>query len=105
MALTREELESVGWRIVPAPSAMAMAVARNGASFDEYRDSDSRYRDLAKRSEALSRKRSALPPGSSRARVTSANAHWARFAEARDRREDELRAEWEARSGPGEVAP
>jgi hypothetical protein len=34
--------------------------------------------------------RAALPPGSSRARVTTANARWARFAEARDRREREL---------------
>jgi hypothetical protein len=45
-------------------------------------------RDLA-RSEAKSARlcaaRAALPPGSSRARVTTANARWARAAEERDR--------------------
>lgn len=40
--------------------------------------------DLTKRSEKLSAARASLPPGSSRARVTAANAKWARVAEARD---------------------
>lgn len=38
-------------------------------------------RNAAKASES----RAALPPGSSRARVTTSNARWARAAEARDR--------------------
>lgn len=44
---------------------------------------------------AMDRRR-ALPPGSSRARVTTANANWARAAEHRDRcaaRLDAARAE------------
>lgn len=40
---------------------------------------------LTAQSRRLSERRMALPPGSSRARVTSANARWARVAEARDR--------------------
>lgn len=35
--------------------------------------------------------RSALPPGSTRARVTTANANWARKAEERDRRQEIFR--------------
>jgi septal ring factor EnvC (AmiA/AmiB activator) len=45
-------------------------------------------RELAgaeKRSAKLAAARAALPPGSSRARVTTANARWARAAEYRDR--------------------
>jgi hypothetical protein len=37
--------------------------------------------------------RSALPPGTSRARVTTANANWARKAEHRDRLQDRAEAE------------
>ena len=37
------------------------------------------------RSLRLAAVRAALPPGSSRARVTTANARWARAAEERDR--------------------
>ena len=40
--------------------------------------------------------RGALPPGSSRARVTSANARWMRAAEERDRVAAQVTAEWEA---------
>lgn len=40
---------------------------------------------LEAKSAALADARFALPPGSSRARVTSANAKWKRAAEARDR--------------------
>lgn len=36
------------------------------------------------KSARLSQARAALPPGSSRARVTSANARWGRAAEARE---------------------
>ncbi len=45
-------------------------------------------RELAraqKASERASAARAALPPGSSRARVTTANARWMRAAEHRDR--------------------
>ena len=38
-------------------------------------------------------KRSSMPPGSSRARVTSANADWSRKAEARDHAIDRVEAE------------
>jgi hypothetical protein len=37
------------------------------------------------RSMALATARASLPPGTSRARVTTANARWARAAEERDR--------------------
>lgn len=40
--------------------------------------------------------RRALPPGSSRAKVTSANARWSIAAEARARIEKEIRARLEA---------
>lgn len=43
------------------------------------------------RSAKLAERRAALPPGASRARVTSANAKWARAAEHRDRLERRLR--------------
>jgi len=43
------------------------------------------YVRLAKQSAKLAAARSALPAGSSRARVTSANARWARVAEERER--------------------
>jgi hypothetical protein len=55
-------------------------------------------RKSAKAAEA----RSSLPPGSSRARVTTANARWARAAEARDllaRRIEELEAEAQLTGG------
>ena len=40
---------------------------------------------LERASAQAAEKRASLPPGSSRARVTSANAKWMRLAEARDR--------------------
>lgn len=46
---------------------------------------------LEKASARAAERRSALPAGSSRARVTTANAFWARVAEARDRVATELR--------------
>jgi hypothetical protein len=47
-----------------------------------------------------SESRARLPAGSSRARVTSANAHWARLAEHRDRLLKQLsEAEQEAANG------
>jgi len=59
-------------------------------------------RDLARAAEASERAafaRAALPPGSSRARVTSANARWMRKAEARDRIAAELDAARQAEGG------
>jgi hypothetical protein len=47
---------------------------------------------LEKQSARFAAARAALPPGSSRARVTTANARWARVAEARERVSRELEA-------------
>lgn len=44
--------------------------------------------DAQRASEKLADKRLAHPPGSTRARVTTANARWANAAEARDHAED-----------------
>lgn len=52
---------------------------------------DAEWRRLAKKAAAAAEARSRLPAGASRARVTTANARWATAAEARDRRENELR--------------
>ncbi len=50
--------------------------------------------DDAERASLLAaQRRHELPPGSSRARVTTANAHHARKAEARDRKLDAATAE------------
>lgn len=53
-------------------------------------------RDATAKSAALAEARSKLPPGSSRARVTTANARWARAAENRERLAQELRLAKEA---------
>jgi hypothetical protein len=47
---------------------------------------------LTRSSERACRARAALPPGSSRARVTTANARWACAAEARDRCQERIEA-------------
>jgi len=55
---------------------------------DRYYAAADALRALARAEDASQRAaaaRSALPPGSSRARVTTANARWARAAEHRDR--------------------
>lgn len=44
-----------------------------------------------RRSQKLAEARAALPPGTSRARVTTVNARWMRAAEARDRRIEDVR--------------
>lgn len=49
------------------------------------------YRRLYKKSAKAAEARSALPPGSSRAKVTTANARWMGAAEARDRALRDLR--------------
>jgi hypothetical protein len=53
---------------------------------------------------AASERRYNLPAGSSRARVTTANARWATAAEACDRIERDLRDQWDA-AQRGEVSP
>ncbi|HEU4727722.1 MAG TPA: hypothetical protein VFT22_07530 [Kofleriaceae bacterium] len=70
---------------------------------DTTRDASARIAQLEKRladaqakSTRAAERRAALPPGSSRARVTTANANWARAAEHRDRCAEELEA---ARAG------
>ncbi len=65
--------------------------------------SETKYRPLLDAVKALDRMqaaslkaaeaRSNLPPGSSRARVTTANANWARKAEHRDRLDDNVETE------------
>jgi len=62
-------------------------------------------RELAKAeaaSERASQARAALPPGSTRARVTSANARWASAAEYRDLLRGQLA---EAEQHPGHTCP
>lgn len=49
------------------------------------------HRAAAAKAERASAVRAALGPGSSRARVTTANARWARAAEARERYASALR--------------
>jgi hypothetical protein len=53
-------------------------------------------RDAKKKSEIAAQARAKLPPGSSRARITTANARWMRAAEHRDRLERQLREVREA---------
>ena len=43
------------------------------------------WQDAHRQSAAVDLKRAEMPPGSSRARVTTANAKWSRWAEERDR--------------------
>ena len=64
-------------------------------TFEELLACDKLYQELVKKSLKLSEARAKLEPGTSRARVTTANARWARAAEARDTRERELRGQWE----------
>ena len=66
---------------------------------DEYVQADRHYRAFAKSAAKASEARAALPAGSSRARVTTANARWARAAEARDARERLLRQQWRDQQG------
>ena len=61
---------------------------------DAFVSADPTYRRMAADSATKAKRRAALPAGSTRARVTTANANWARAAEARDRRERDLRAEY-----------
>jgi hypothetical protein len=49
-----------------------------------------RYLDAQAASTRAQDARAALPPGSTRARVTSANARWAQLAEGRDRLKEHI---------------
>lgn len=63
---------------------------------EEFVAADKYFREYSKAAAKAAEARSRLPAGSSRARVTSANARWARAAEARDARERSLREQWQA---------
>lgn len=65
---------------------------------------DRMLRDAAAKSAKLAEARSNLPPGSSRARVTTANAKWTRAAEAREGLATRLREAVEALQDPAEIA-
>lgn len=69
------------------PSAMTL---------DAWIDASKELRAARKKLTAASDRRFALPAGSSRAKVTTANARWAIAAEAVDRLERTLRDQWEA---------
>lgn len=66
--------------------------------FRKVLDADKKYQELKKKSAALAAKRGSMMAGSTRARVTTANANWARAAEARDKYEEFLRREWDKAS-------
>lgn len=68
-------------------------------TYEEFIASDRVFMDLVARSKRAAEARSRLPAGSSRARVTSANARWTRAAEARDARARWLREVYETSAG------
>ncbi len=80
----------------PTPAQRSLAAERDWHAFLA---ASREYQEAERRSKAAMARRQALPPGSSRARVTTANANWARAAEQRDRVQDRLRAQWEADHG------
>jgi hypothetical protein len=61
---------------------------------------EKQYADAVKDSAKWAERRRSLPPGSTRARVTTANARWAQAAEHRDRLQEELAA-MRAKTGGG----
>lgn len=63
---------------------------------DEFVQADKVYKAFAKSAARAAEARFKLPAGSTRARVTTANARWARSAEARDARERLLRDQFVA---------
>lgn len=65
-------------------------------TLDAWLDADKELRAARKKLAAASERRRALPAGSSRAKVTTANARWATAAEHTDRVESALRDRWEA---------
>lgn len=56
----------------------------------EIKDATKFYRQMAARAAKASEARYALPPGTTRARVTTANARWMSYAETRDRAAKDL---------------
>ena len=64
-------------------------------TFEEVLACSTEYQAAHKKSLKAAEARARLEPGTSRARVTTANARWASAAEARDRIETRLRREWE----------
>lgn len=108
-AALKANAEIVGRRLAPAERYLAAVTASDEPSADPvepaapaapgsweaFRDRDKTLRRLQADSDRATDRRAALPPGSSRARVTTANAKWAIKAEARDRRLAELRERWE----------
>lgn len=65
-------------------------------TLDAWLDADKELRAARKKLAAASERRRALPAGSSRAKVTTANARWATAAEHTARVESALRDRWEA---------
>ena len=65
-------------------------------TFEEVLAGSKEYQQALKKSWKAAEARARLEPGTSRARITTANARWAMAAEARDRIKDRLKAEWEA---------
>jgi hypothetical protein len=72
---------------------------KQAATLAEYKAADREFQRLQKKAETATKRRADLPAGSSRARVTTANAKWKLAAEARDRRERELEAQWSEMPG------
>lgn len=65
-------------------------------TLDQWLDASRELRAARARTRKRGEARAALPPGSTRARVTTANARWMRSAEEADRIERALRDQWEA---------
>lgn len=51
---------------------------------EQIRRAEDSHQRLAQKAEQASQLRASLPPGTSRARITTANARWAQYAEGRD---------------------
>jgi hypothetical protein len=82
---------------------LTLAVPSHGRMFAAFCQQDSRYRAAQAKCDQKLDARRALPPGSSRARVTTANAGWMRACEARDRIVAGLRATFDSTSKPWEM--
>lgn len=68
----------------PSPPRACLVAALTPEVAATLREQLKRYIDLEAKSARAAEARSRLEPGSSRARVTTANARWARAAESRD---------------------
>jgi len=80
-------LDDAGRCVVSADidALLTLALAHNDAVSDNIARLRKSLAAAQKRSLQCAERRAALPAGSSRARVTTANANWARAAEHRDR--------------------